>query len=592
MKAGIMAEPIIRIQNLTYTYSSGTRALTDLSLEVTPGEYVAIVGANGAGKTTLCMFLNGVIPNVIGGRLSGTVQVCGMDTFEHFVHEIAQDVGLVLQDPESQLFSSDVRSEIAAENRGLPREEIIERLGQVLKIVRLEELAGHLSDELSGGQKQRLAIAANLIVRPKILVADEPTSQLDPIGKEEVFSTLSALNRDYGMTVVIASHDVDEIERYADRVIVLDQGRIVLQGPPNEVFRNVEILDKLFVHVPDLARLSQTLQVNAGHPLSLDVPEAAAQLTEWLGQEDAGSASQMETTAQSAPQAAQEPSAPASEIAVEARNLTYAYPGTVLPAISNISFSIPKGQFVGIIGQNGGGKTTIMKCLVGLQKPSQGEIYLNGKALSGQKIVDIATQIGLILQNPDTQLFTMSVEEEIRFGLQNLDLQPDEIDRRTEEALRITNLGDHRALYPFKLGLGDRRKVAVASIVAMRPRVLIFDEPLTGQDYKGRYDLVNLAADLHKAGHTVIMISHDMELVARYTQRTLVMGKGQLLLDAPTSEVFDHVGILRETFIEPPEIVRLAQALRPCGLPGGLLSMDQVAEALQNLKRSRMVGER
>lgn len=587
-----MPEPIIKIENLSYTYPSTTKALTDITLEVYPGEYLAIVGANGAGKTTLCMFLNGVIPNVVGGRVAGTVRVCGMDTFEHHVYDIAQNVGLVLQDPESQLFSADVRSEIAfaAENRGVPREEIIARMKEVLKIVRLEELATRLSDELSGGQKQRLAIAGNLIVRPQILVADEPTSQLDPVGKEEVFSTLSSLNKDFGMTVVIASHDVDEIERYADRVIVLDHGSIILQGPPDKVFREVETLDRMFVHVPDLARLGKMINLEGEQPLSLDVPKAAAQIKTWLGQEASTSEKMFVEPASSGPAA--ESNASRGDLAVEVKNVTYAYPGTTAPAISNMNFSIPKGQFVGIIGQNGGGKTTIMKCLVGLVKPSQGEIYLDNKPLGGQKVGDIATQIGLILQNPDTQLFCMSVEEEIRFGLQNLKLEPDEIEKRTEEALKITGLGNYRHLYPFKLSLGDRRKVAVASIVAMRPQVLIFDEPLTGQDYKGRYELVNLAAELHHAGHTVIMISHDMELVAKYTERTLVVGRGQLLLDSPTRDVFDHVSLLRETYIEPPEIIRLAQELRVCGLPPGLLSIDQVEEGIKNLKKPTVAIER
>jgi energy-coupling factor transporter ATP-binding protein EcfA2 len=587
-----MAEPIIKIENLSYTYPSATKALTGISLEVYPGEYLAIVGANGAGKTTLCMFLNGVIPNVVGGRVAGTVQVCGMDTFEHHVYDIAQNVGLVLQDPESQLFSADVRSEIAfaAENRGVPREEIIERMQEVLKIVRLEELASRLSDELSGGQKQRLAIAGNLIVRPQILVADEPTSQLDPIGKEEVFSTLSSLNKDFGMTVVIASHDVDEIERYADRVIVLDHGSIILQGPPDKVFREVDTLDRMFVHVPDLARLGKLVNLDGDQPLSLDVSKAAAQLKSWFGQEKSASGKMFVEPSASVSAVGHDVSR--GDLAVEVKNVTYAYPGTTAPAISNMNFSIPNGQFVGIIGQNGGGKTTIMKCLVGLVKPSQGEIYLDNKPLTGQKVGDIATQIGLILQNPDTQLFCMSVEEEIRFGLENLKLDPEEIEKRTEEALKITGLGNYRHLYPFKLSLGDRRKVAVASIVAMRPKVLIFDEPLTGQDYKGRYELVNLAAELHHAGHTVIMISHDMELVARYTERTLVVGKGQLLLDSPTRDVFDHVSLLRETYIEPPEIIRLAQELRVCGLPSGLLSIDQVVEGIRKLKEPTAAGER
>jgi len=586
-----MADPVIHITNLTYTYPSEQKALEDISLDVYPGEYLAVVGANGAGKTTLCMFLNGVIPNVIGGRVAGSVFICGMDTFEHHVYDIAQNVGLVLQDPESQLFSADVRSEIAfsAENRGIPRAEILSRMQDVLKIVRLEELAGRLSDELSGGQKQRLAIAANLIVRPQILVADEPTSQLDPIGKEEVFATLSSLNKEYGMTVVIASHDVDEIVRYADRVIVLDHGRIILEGKPDQIFREVETLDRVYVHVPDLARLSNVLKINGNHPLSLSVPQAVEQLKEWLcsrppNEREAtrdpaipAAPAKPETRPDSRPEDREQPE-------VDVRDISYTYPGSTAPAVSQISFTIPKGQFVGIIGQNGGGKTTIMKCLVGLIRPSQGEIRLAGQPLARQKVGEIATQIGLILQNPDTQLFCMSVEEEIRFGLQNLKLDPEEVDRRLEEALSITGLADHRSLYPFKLSLGDRRKVAVASIVAMRPQVLIFDEPLTGQDHKGRYELTNLAAALHKAGHTVLMISHDMELVATFTERTLVVGKGQLLVDAPTQEVFDHLDILRGTFIDPPEIIRLAQALRPAGLPAGLLSIDQVADELLKLR--------
>ena len=576
-----MADPIIHIEHLTYTYPSEHRALVDVSLDVSPGEYLAIVGANGAGKTTLCMFLNGVIPNVVGGRVAGSVQVCGADVFEHHVYETAQNVGLVLQDPESQLFSADIRSEIAfaAENRGVPRQEILSRLQEVLRIVRLEDHATRLSDELSGGQKQRLAIAANLIVRPKILVADEPTSQLDPIGKEEVFSTLHSLNKDYGMTVVIASHDVDEIVRYADRVIVLDKGRIILEGKPDQVFREIETLDQVYVHVPDLARLGKLLRIDGKRLLSLSVPEAASQLKQWLCEHNPELIQGPPVSAQPVASSLQE----GVEYAVEIKDVSYTYPGTSAPAIKDITFSIPKGQFVGIIGQNGGGKTTIMKCLVGLVKSSRGEIRLNGQTLARQKVGEIATQIGLILQNPDTQLFHMSVEEEIRFGLTNLGLDSTEIEKRLEEALKITGLETYRSLYPFKLSLGDRRKVAVAAIVAMRPRILIFDEPLTGQDYKGRYELTNLAAELHRLGHTVMMISHDMELIAKYTQRTLVIGKGQLLLDAPTREIFDHLDVLRDTYIEPPEIVRLGQALRPCGLPAGLLTIDQVVEEIYKM---------
>ena len=579
-----MPEPIIKIEDLSFSYTADQKALKNISLEVAEGEYLAIVGANGAGKTTLCLFMNGIIPNVIGGRVSGSVIVDGMDTFDYHVYDIAQRVGLVLQDPEAQLFAADVTSEIAfaAENRGIAREIIIPRLAEVVRIVRLDGLEDRLSDELSGGQKQRLAIAANLVVQPKILVADEPTSQLDPIGKEQVFATLAELNKNEKMTVVIASHDVDEIERYADRVIVLDEGNLILSGTPAEVFREIKTLDRIYVHVPDLARLGNTLGINKGQPLSLDVNKAAEQLRAWIKKnKGTGAAEKIVIPAGSSVKSTgTRDTALGKGIAVKVDHLTFQYPGTLSPAIMDIDVEIKEGEFIGLIGQNGSGKTTLMKCLVGLLKPQKGAVMINEKPIAGQKVGVIAAQIGLILQNPDTQLFAMSVQEEIEFGLANLNLSEAELKERVDEALKITSLTEFRDLYPFKLSLGDRRKVAVASIVAMRPPILIFDEPLTGQDYKGRYELTNMAANLHRDGHTVIMISHDMELVAQYTQRTLVLGIGKLLLDASTRDVFDHVELLHSTFIEPPEIIRLAQALRPAGLPSGLLTVEEVTRAL------------
>ena len=589
-----MGEPVISISQLTYSYHGGSQALKDIDLEINEGEYVAILGANGAGKTTLCLLMNGVIPNVVGGFIAGQVRVLGRNPFETHVYEIAQDVGLVLQDPESQLFSSNVISEIAfaAENRAIPREEILKRLREVTSIVRLDGMENRLSDELSGGQKQRLAIAANLIVRPRILVADEPTSQLDPIGKSEVFATLQSLNQNHGMTVVIASHAVEEVVKYAHRVIVLDHGEIVRQGTPEQVFREIEALDRIFVHVPGIARLGHFLNKVVEEPPSLDSSEAVAQFKSWLEEEVPPALLEIPLQIKDHPESSVqlEDSHPdtvtlESKTAVNIENLTFYYPEMDEPALVDIDCRIAKGEFVAIIGQNGAGKTTLMKCLVGLLKPTIGEIELNGESISEKEVRDIASEIGLILQNPDTQLFHMSIEEEIQFGLVNLGLDEGEVADRVEEALRITGFEDRRELYPFKLSLGDRRKVAVASIVAMRPSILILDEPLTGQDYKGRYDLCNIAASLHRDGHTVIMITHDMELVAEYAARTIAMKGGSIILDAPTKAVFDQVDLLRSTYIEAPKIVSFAQALRNRGMPSGLLTVSEVARELVSLKK-------
>jgi len=588
-----MREPVIRIKELSFSYTGGNQALENIDIEISAGEYVAILGANGAGKTTLCMLLNGVIPNAIGGFISGQVEVMGRNTFETHVYEIAQDVGLILQDPEAQLFSSTVRSEVAfaAENRGIPKEEILKRLEEVMRITRLDGLEDRLSDELSGGQKQRLAIASNLIVYPKILVADEPTSQLDPIGKTEVFATLQRLNEIQGMTVVIATHDVEEVVKYADRVIVLDEGKIALQGPPDQVFREVETLDRIFVHVPAVARLGHMICLDGNEQLDLDIAKAKIQLISWLGNGSPPpglrmpSASSDYTVSTPRTEIGSESEMQENADAVCVSNLCFAYSGMEQLALEDINLRISQGEFVAIVGQNGAGKTTLMKCLVGLLKPSKGDVLLNGRPISDLSVKDIAQEIGLILQNPDTQLFRMSIEEEVRYGLENLGLREGEIAERVEEALSLIGFEDRRSLYPFKLSLGDRRKVAVASIVAMRPSILILDEPLTGQDYKGRYELCNIAASLHLQGHTIIMITHDMELVAEYAERTVVMEGGRITLDEPTREVFEYVDVLRSTYIDPPRIVSLAQSLKDIGLPSWLLTVSEVAESLVELKR-------
>ena len=253
----------ISVRNVTYTYpEQDAPALRDVNLEVGRGEYLIVMGRNGAGKTTLCVLLNGVIPNVLGGKVRGRTEVMGLDTRRHHVYELAQYVGMVLQDPEAQLFTSNVRSEaaFAAENLGVPREEMIERIEWALEVVRLQEFVKRAPSHLSGGQKQRLAIAAGLVMRPSVLVLDEPTSQLDPIGAQEVFSVLRDLNQDLGMTIVLSTHKSEHAARYADRIVILDQGQIVAQGTPKEVFPQVELLDRIYVQVPAVTRVEWDLE--------------------------------------------------------------------------------------------------------------------------------------------------------------------------------------------------------------------------------------------------------------------------------------------------------------------------------------------
>jgi cobalt transport protein ATP-binding subunit len=580
MSQEVMETPI-SVKKVTYTYpEQDTPALKDVSLDVDKGEYLVVMGRNGAGKTTLCVLLNGVIPNVLGGKIRGRTEVMGLDTRRHHVYEMAQYVGMVLQDPEAQLFTSNVRSEaaFAAENLGVPREEMIERIEWALEVVRLQEFVKRAPSHLSGGQKQRLAIAAGLVMRPSVLVLDEPTSQLDPIGAQEVFSVLRDLNQDLGMTIVLSTHKSEHAARYADRIVVLEQGQIVVQGTPQDVFSQVELLDRIHVQVPAVTRVEWDLEKALGKDRAekgVLLEDTQASLSELM--DERGIARQSIVVSAPPP-----PTLPVSEEpTVVFKDVSFEYPGTDQKALDGISISVGKGEFVGIVGQNGAGKTTLVKHIIGLLKPTSGQITVDGKDVTEKSVEDMARTVGLVLQNPDAQLFAMSAAEEVAFGCTNLGLPQEEVAQRVDRALVATGLEEFREAYPFNLSFGDRRKLSVAAVVSMEPEVLIFDEPTTGQDFKGRRDLADIARRLNEMGRTVLMVTHDMDLIAEYTRRLIVMGSGRVLLDGPTAEIFQQVETLAETFIAPPQVTQLAQALAEYGVSGNILVTDDLVQILK-----------
>jgi energy-coupling factor transporter ATP-binding protein EcfA2 len=578
MSQGAMQVPI-SVRNVTYTYpEQDTPALKDVNLEVEGGEYLVIMGPNGAGKTTLCVLLNGVIPHVLGGKMRGQVEVMGLDTRRHHVYELAQHVGMVLQDPEAQLFTSNVRSEVAfaSENLGVPREEMIERIEWALEVVRLQEFVKRPPTQLSGGQKQRLVIAAGLVMRPSVLVLDEPTSQLDPIGAQEVFAVLRDLNQDLGMTVVISTHKSEHAARYADRIFVLDQGQAVAQGTPTEVFSQVELLDRIYVQVPAVTRVEWALKGALGKDrFSVLLEDTRTSLSRLL---DERGIARQKVDDNRLPDLA--PSAP-EEPYIVLKDVSFQYPGSDQKALDGISIQVGKGEFVGIIGQNGAGKTTLVKNVIGLLKPTAGQVIVGGKDIAEESVGDMARTVGLALQNPDAQLFAMTVAEEVAFGSTNLGLSPEKVAERVDRALAATGLEAFREVYPFNLSFGDRRKLSVAAVVSMEPEVLIFDEPTTGQDFKGRRELADIAKRLNEMGRTVLMVTHDMDLIAEYTHRLIVMGGGKVLLDGPTAEVFQQVDTLAETFIAPPQVTQLAQGLVGYGVPGNILVADKLCQVLK-----------
>jgi len=566
-----MAEVMVEVENLSFSYPDSTKALKNISFEVNKGQIIAVLGANGAGKTTLCHHLTGIIPNIYQGTTEGKVLVAGMNVSDHPVYELAQKISFVTQDPEGQLINPDVLMEVAfgPENLGVPRDQIMQRAKWALEAVGLQGLESRSPSELSGGQKQRLVLAAGLSMEPELLVLDEPTSQLDPIGTAEVLDSLVHLKEQYGMTTILTTHASEEVLRIADRSIVLNKGEMVAEGDPRTVFSKVNLLDSVGVQVPQVAMLGYKLAPQ--NPIPMTLEEGKELLTNIL---------QHKHLVQNLPKPST-PNAPTGSPVLECIDLSYTYPGfPPVEALTAVNLKIHRGEMIAIIGQNGSGKTTLVKQFLKLLKPTKGQVLLNGKDIQALTTGQLATSIGLALQNPDEQLFTISCQKEVEFGLRNLKLPENEIKTRVDEALGFVGLQEQWDTFPFRLSFGDRRSLTVAAVIAMRPDIIVMDEPTTAQDYLGRHRIARLGKKLNESGHTVIMITHDMNLVTQYADRTVVMMDGEILLDGPTSKVFSELDTLKKAFIKPPPIVLLDKELESDGVPQGILTVDAMVETL------------
>jgi energy-coupling factor transporter ATP-binding protein EcfA2 len=547
-------DPILILDKVSYMYPRSTQpVLRDISLQIHRGEFLGLIGATGAGKTTLCLTVNGIVPQFYGGRFFGRATVAGLDTVEHPVSKLAQHVGSVFQDPETQLISTSVENEIAfaLENLRVPREEIQARIPRVLAAVRLDGTEHKHPHELSGGQKQRLAIAAALALQPDLLVLDEPTSQLDPVGAEEVFAVVRELNRELGMTVVMTSHAAEEMAEHADRIALLSAGCLVTVGTPAEIYAQVDLLEQHSLRPPQVAATFHMMRQNR-----LPIKDVPVRLQPALTALDA-LRHQCQVVL---PQVQAEPQVRRGEPLLSVRNLRHTYPdGT--EALRGVSLDVHKGEYVLIIGQNGAGKTTLVKHFLSLLQPTDGTVAVGGTDSRQLAVSEHARRIGYVAQNPDDQIFNSTVGDEVAFALRNLHYPAKEVEARTVEALQAMGLLEVRDQHPLALPKGDRARIVIAAILAMKPEMLVFDEPTTGQDFRGARYILDISQQLHKAGKTVIVITHHLYLMPEYAQRVIVMGKGTILLDAPIRTAYHQVELLRSTFLNPPQAVLLARHL-------------------------------
>ncbi len=580
-----MESLVIQIENVTFTYADGVEALSELNFSARPGEFIVVLGANGAGKSTLCFLLSGIVPHIYGGRRTGTLLAAGQDPWDHALFETAQYSGVLLQDPEVQLFNPSVFTEMAfgPANLKVEREEIVRRIESSLSLLHLEGMEKRNPRDLSGGQKQRVALGAALTMRPRLLVLDEPTSQLDPIGRSEVVEAIHRLKSTGEITIVMTTHETDDILDLADRVLVLDKGKTILWGTPAEVFSQPNILEAAGVKIPDALNIFLKVDQLSGQP----TPLTNAQVEQMDGSYVASHArdligkGQLEVigTREALPETEKDP----GPFILEAVNLTYQYPGyPPVRALDNINLSIRTGEIVGIVGQNGSGKSTLVKSFVGLLRPTRGEVRFNGKDIRNIPVGQMARSVGLVLQNPDYQLFTASSKEEILFGLKNLGIEEQQAEERVRSALALVGLENELETFPFRMSFGDRRKLAVAATIALDPQVLILDEPTTAQDHRGRYQLAEIGRRIRdEGGRTILMITHDMDLIAHYAERLVVMWNGTIILDAPTEEAFGQAEILARTYLRPPVAAQVAHDLHDLGVPEKIVTPPALLRALR-----------
>jgi len=548
------SKPILSVRNLRFTYTDGERpALASLTFDLSPGELLAVMGASGAGKSTLCRCLNAIIPHFLKGQLSGEVLLHGESVADKRVADVARNVGLVFQDFESQLFATNVELEVAfaAESLGLPREDIASRVQQLLSLVGLSHLAHRRPASLSGGEKQRLAIAAALASAPSLVVFDEATSDLDPAGKSAVFELARRL-RGPGVSnraVVFAHHDAEEALR-ASRLLLLSDGEPIALGPPQQVLASAERLAAHGVRPLATTSLCQALGIDEA---PLEQEAAAEALLERGFRISPQALADREAQDRARAQSYGEP-------IVEVRDLTHSYADSP-PAVRHLSLTLRRGEYVAIIGQNGSGKTTLVKHFNGLLRPSSGQVLIAGEPTEKQSLRALGQRVGHVFQNPDHQIFAPTVFEEVSFAPRNFGLSADEVKARVSESVAAVGFTGREEDDPFSLTKGERQRVAVASVLAGRPEVLIFDEPTTGLDYRESLGMMALIDQLNRRGHTIVLVTHAMWLVAEYAHRVIAMQGGRVVLDAPTRAAFSRAEALREAAIIPPQVVRLSHRL-------------------------------
>ncbi len=521
-----MSKPTLLVDRLTCRYQTRPApALQDIDLELHPGEVVLVAGASGSGKTTLLRCINGLIPRSYKADLQGRILLAGEDYSQRPLAQISQVVGTVLQDPERQILGAYVENEVAfgLENLGLPRAEIRQRIDETLRYLGIEHLKKRATYSLSGGEKQKVALAGVLVMRPSVLALDEPLANLDPASAQEALRLIRRMAQE-GKAVLIIEHRVEDVlSLNPDRVLLMEGGRVTYQGSSTGL---LEVADPRQVKLPAPVVIQR---YRADRP----------------------------------PQAAPPPPPPAraAQPLIRFEGVSFHYPGGP-PVIKDVDLTIHEGDIVALLGPNGAGKTTLVKHAIGLLRPVEGRVLLDGRDSRELTVAQMAASVGYVFQSPRHMLFAPTVREELAFGPKNLGYPPEVIEQNTQRALEVVRLREEIDRAPLALSFGQQKRVSIAAVLAMGSRILVMDEPTAGQDYANYMNFMDAVVGLRTAGReayrfsAILFITHDLDLALCYANRILLMNEGRIVKDGPPEKALADFELLQRCRIVPTSLLK------------------------------------
>lgn len=540
-----MKEAMIELKDFSFQYKAQSEpTLKNLNLTIYKGEKVLIVGPSGSGKSTIGQCLNGIIPNIYKGTSSGQFLIQGKEAFDLSIYEKSHLVSTVLQDTDGQFIGLSVAEDLAfaLENDMVELGTMKERVQSWAERLDLMKLLDHRPQDLSGGQKQRVSLAGVLIDESPILLFDEPLANLDPKSGQDIIDLIDQIHEEQGTTTIIIEHRLEDVlYRPVDRVILINQGQVLFNGSPDELLRTTLLAEN-----------------GIREPLYLTTLRQLGQDINQLEHLDRLEDIELTGVNRSIPEATFTKTGETEEL-LKLEQISFAYQENH-PILKNISLSIPKGQRLAIVGKNGAGKSTLAKAICGFIA-TEGQYTSRGEDIKQESVKERAERVGYVLQNPNQMISTNMIFDEVALGLRLRGVAEEDIKERVYQALKTCGLYEFRKWPISALSYGQKKRVTIASILVLGPEILVLDEPTAGQDQRNYTDIMEFLDSLQEKGHTIVMITHDMQLMLDYSDRALVVSDGQILADLSPAELFTHPDILQEANLKETSIFALANRL-------------------------------